>query len=200
MPWFIINTLIWNRWENLQVFFQLVVVSSYKSQRFFFKILLIKRDNPNRRIFDHHYKLMTQLIQFNWPKQIIKTSNSAAPRIPKFSICLICFQMIYWRSMIKQIDFRLAWTVLLLTTIFVITVVKMLWTREVQPCESTTKNWFNSLLFELIINWRRTSTTLNFLNSFYPFVSIEEIVDGIPPICRRAFGGKPVCLIILRDS
>ena len=83
MPWFIINTLIWNRWENLQVFFQLVVVSSYKGQRFFFKILLIKRDNPNRRIFDHHYKLVTQLIQLNWPKQIIKNEQQRSTANPK---------------------------------------------------------------------------------------------------------------------
>ena len=43
-----------------------------------------------------------------------------------------------FRHSIYQIECGLALSVLLSTTIFVITVVKMLWTHEAQPSESTT--------------------------------------------------------------
>ena len=48
-----------------------------------------------------------------------------------------------WHCGKKQIECGLAWSVLLSTTIPVITVVKILWTCEVQPSKSVT-NWATS--------------------------------------------------------
>ena len=73
----------------------------------------------------------------------------------------ISITLILWQK--KQIECGLAWSVLLSTTIRVITVVKMLWTREVQP----SKSW---------INWAtsqsaRFALVSNYVSSIHPWAN-----------------------------
>ena len=127
------------------IFFDVDIAVKNKSKCGFSWYVLLSITSTRHYFFPKHFFELFLLINISefakvferkvWRVQAAHLRNAESESV--FSVVKTKISFLWYCSK-KQIEYGLAWCIVLSTTIRVIIVVKMLWTHEAQPSESAT--------------------------------------------------------------